>query len=79
MNATDFINALNEGKTLIDEYHGTIIWQVDDRVRIQTPSVLTETPKIKCWAITEYGNAEMFDSRNKSLMVVKPKYFEVKE
>lgn len=79
MNATDFINALNDGKTLVDTEHGTTLWQVNDRVTIQSPSVLAETPKISSWAISENGNAQMFDSRNRSILIVRVKYYEVKE
>ena len=79
MNATDFINALNDGKTLIDSEHETILYQIDDKITTQTPCVLTHTPKITSWAITENDNAEMFDSRGKSLMIIRTRYFEVKE
>lgn len=79
MNATDLINALNDGKTLIDSEHGTILYQIDDKITIQTPCILTETPKISSWAIAENDNAQMFNAKGKSLMIVRARYFEVKE
>jgi hypothetical protein len=79
MNATEVIDALNEGKTLVDYKHGTKLWQLNDRVTIQSPSIFAETPKITSWAVSENDNAQMFDSRNRCLMIVRAKYFEVME
>ena len=79
MNPTELIDALNDGKTLVDYKHGTKLWQVNDRVTIQSPSILAETPKITSWAVSENNNVQMFDSRNRSLMIVRAKYFEVVE
>ena len=78
MNPTDLINALNDGRTVVDSIHGTILYQIKDRVFIQTPCLLTETPKISAWAVRGLS-AEMFDKKNNHIMTVRAKYFGVKE
>ena len=79
MNAREVIDALNEGKTLVDHRHRTKLWQLNDRVTIQAPSIFAETAKITFRAVSENDNALMFDSRDRCLMIVKAKYFEVLE
>ena len=80
MNATEFIDRLNEGRTLICKETGTIIYQDNDRVSIQTPVVLlNETPKISAWAISERGNVQMFNAKGKCLLIIRPESFEGEE
>ena len=59
--------------------HRTKLWQLNDRVTIQAPSIFAETAKITFRAVSENDNALMFDSRDRCLMIVKAKYFEVLE
>lgn len=79
MNATEFINALNDGKILEDREHETMIHQTPEDVLHVITAVTNSQMNADAWAISPNGKAVMIFYKNMRVTSIRPDGFEVSE